>query len=73
MSHAEVLPAPSTHEAIDEKVAVVPHYQEDLESNSDKAVPGAGEASVPYSGQGSAQDKALVYKQDLRIVRPTTP
>lgn len=51
----------------DEKVGL-PHYAEDVESNSDKAVPGAEEASVPYSGRGSAQDKALVYKQDLRIV-----
>ena len=67
MSHPEAIAAAYRDEVTDEKV-VIPHYQEDLESNSEKAVPGTEDADVPYSQQGGAHDKALVYKQDLRIV-----
>lgn len=67
MSNQEVTAVHPEGTMTDEKVGV-PHYTEDVESNSDKTVPGAEEPSVPYSGQGSAQDKAIVYKQDVRVV-----
>ena len=67
MSRPEVTAVHPQPSPVNEKVGL-PHYAEDVESNSDKAVPGIEDASVPYNGQGSAQDKALVYRQDIKLL-----
>ena len=45
----------------------VPTYDEKHNSDSDDAT-NVERGTAPYSGYGSATDKALVWKQDLRIV-----
>ncbi|EMC95205.1 hypothetical protein BAUCODRAFT_91912 [Baudoinia panamericana UAMH 10762] len=44
------------------------NYHEDVESNAEKLPEGFDRPAVPYTGQNSAADKALIWKQDLRIV-----
>jgi hypothetical protein len=42
--------------------------REDLESNEEKATSTQSPNEPSYTGQGSEEERALIFKQDLRII-----
>ncbi|KAK6429181.1 hypothetical protein LTR95_014674 [Oleoguttula sp. CCFEE 5521] len=66
MSHAEAIVAqPSPDSTYTDKMATS-GYQEDVESNDEKR--NINMATTAFAGQDSAENKALILKQDLRII-----
>ena len=65
MPHDE--PTPAGVAAADEKMTA-PGTREEIESNEEKATSTHVSNGSPYTGQGSEEDRALIFKQDLRII-----
>jgi hypothetical protein len=42
--------------------------REEIESNEEKATPTQAPNAPLYTSQGSEEDRALIFKQDLRII-----
>lgn len=51
----------------DEKVGT-PGTHEDVEANDEKAAPTDELNSQTYANQGTNEERALIFKQDLRII-----
>lgn len=47
---------------------IMPGTHEDIESNDEKIVPGATLQRPTYESQGTDEERALILKQDLRII-----
>ena len=65
MSHDE--PTPAAVAEADEKMTAA-GTREEIESNEEKATSTQVPNALSYTGQGSEEDRALIFKQDLRIV-----
>lgn len=46
----------------------MPGTHEDIESNDEKSTPGAIVHGPTYDNQGTDEERALIFKQDLRII-----
>nr|OQO26128.1 hypothetical protein B0A51_04522 [Rachicladosporium sp. CCFEE 5018] len=67
MSHAEAIAAqPSPDSTYTDKMAATSGYQEDVESNDEKR--NVDQTTTAFAGQDSLENKALILKQDLRII-----
>ena len=47
---------------------IMPGTHEDIESNDEKTVSGAALHGPSYESQGTDEERALIFKQDLRII-----
>jgi hypothetical protein len=47
---------------------IMPGTHEDIESNDEKVASGAGLRGPSYESQGTDEERALIFKQDLRII-----
>lgn len=47
---------------------IVPGTHEDIESNDEKVVSGTALQGPSYDSQGTEEERALIFKQDLRII-----
>jgi hypothetical protein len=47
---------------------VMPGTHEDIGSNDEKNIPGANPQDPSYESQGTEEERALIFKQDLRII-----
>lgn len=47
---------------------IMPGTHEDIESNDEKAAPGNVLNGSSYDSQGPDEERALIFKQDLRII-----
>jgi hypothetical protein len=48
--------------------AMVPGTHKDIESKDEKAASGAIHHGPAYDSQGTDEERALIFKQDLRII-----
>jgi hypothetical protein len=58
---------PSATSRMDEK-DISSGTHEDIESNDEKATPGTDLHGPTYDSQGTDEERALIFKQDLRII-----
>jgi hypothetical protein len=58
---------PSATSRMDEK-DISSGTHEDIESNDEKAAPGTDLHGPTYDSQGTDGERALIFKQDLRII-----
>ena len=47
---------------------IMPGTHEDIESNDEKVASGANLQGPSYESQGTDEERALIFKQDLRII-----
>lgn len=47
---------------------IMPGTHEDIESNDEKGVSGTALQGPSYESQGTDEERALIFKQDLRII-----
>jgi hypothetical protein len=47
---------------------IMPGTHEDIESNDEKIAPGTTLQGPSYENQGTEVERALIFKQDLRII-----
>jgi hypothetical protein len=47
---------------------IMPGTREDIESNDEKIAPGTTLPGTSYESQGTEEERALIFKQDLRII-----
>ncbi len=47
---------------------IMPGTHEDIESNDEKIAPGISLQGPSYESQGTEEERALIFKQDLRII-----
>lgn len=47
---------------------IMPGTHEDIESNDEKIAPGITHQGPSYESQGTEEERALIFKQDLRII-----
>jgi hypothetical protein len=64
---AQTTSMPNATSRMDEK-DITPGTHEDIESNDEKAAPGTGLHGATYENQGTDEERALIFKQDLRII-----